>query len=160
MKVVYGGRTEAAVRKFLNEKNRIANEEKRRAMEAERAREEAVRKELELQAAERLEKVIQAFREIEVMPARMSMKSIVIATCEEFGVEMNDMLSKRRAREIVIPRHVAMWRCRKLTDRSYPEIGRFFDRDHTVPMFAKQKIDSMISEGRIQVSLIPQRRAA
>lgn len=59
-----------------------------------------------------------------------------------YGVAVTDILSIRRAREAVTPRHVAMWLCRKLTTNSFPDIGAHFGgRDHTTVMHAVRKIE-------------------
>ena len=69
--------------------------------------------------------------------ANVRMIDILNATSECFGVSQNDILSLRRTMNIVRPRQIAMYLCRKLTRRSYSEIGMFFgDRDHTTVLHA------------------------
>ena len=49
-----------------------------------------------------------------------------------YKVKQSDLKSKKRNQSIVLPRQVAMYLCRKLTDKSLPEIGKFFGgKDHT-----------------------------
>jgi len=75
---------------------------------------------------------------------RLTVDKIQRAVCEEFGVTLNDMVSKRRARAIARPRQVAMYLSKKLTKRSLPDIGRRFGgRDHTTVMHAVKRIDSL-----------------
>jgi len=75
---------------------------------------------------------------------RLTVDKIQRATCEEFGITLNDMASKRRARNIARPRQVAMYLSKKLTKRSLPDIGRRFGgRDHTTVMHAVKRIDSL-----------------
>lgn len=63
------------------------------------------------------------------------------AVCRKYGVTLNDMKSERRTQNIVEPRQVAMYLCKELTGRSYPEIGRRFGgRDHTTAIHAVRKI--------------------
>lgn len=60
------------------------------------------------------------------------------------GVSRGDMLSARRTRNVVRPRQIAMYLCKKLTLRSLPEIGRKFGgRDHTTVLHAVRKIESL-----------------
>ncbi|RLE07609.1 chromosomal replication initiator protein DnaA, partial [Candidatus Aerophobetes bacterium] len=44
-------------------------------------------------------------------------------------------------KSIALPRQVAMYLCRELTDASFPEIGeKFGGKDHTTIMYAHRKI--------------------
>ncbi|MGB0907163.1 MAG: chromosomal replication initiator protein DnaA [Maricaulaceae bacterium] len=87
---------------------------------------------------------------------RLTVDKIQRAVAEEFGITLNDMTSKRRARNIARPRQVAMYLCKKLTKRSLPDIGRRFGgRDHTTVMHAVKRIDELRADdatfnGRIQ----------
>lgn len=75
---------------------------------------------------------------------RLTVDRIQRAVCEEFGVTLTDMVSKRRARQIARPRQVAMYLSKKLTKRSLPDIGRRFGgRDHTTVMHAVKRIDEL-----------------
>ena len=59
------------------------------------------------------------------------------------------MHSKRRARDIVRPRQVAMYLAKDLTNHSYPQIGsRFGGRDHTTVMHAVRKVEDLIAEDK------------
>lgn len=78
---------------------------------------------------------------------RLTVDKIQRAVCEEFGLTLNDMVSKRRARAIARPRQVAMYLSKKLTKRSLPDIGRRFGgRDHTTVMHAVKRVDSLRAE--------------
>ena len=61
-----------------------------------------------------------------------------------FKMRQTDLLSPRRARDIVRPRQIAMYLCKQLTTRSLPEIGRKFGgRDHTTVIHAVRQIDKL-----------------
>ncbi len=48
---------------------------------------------------------------------------------------------KKRIRIIALPRQIAMYLCRELTDASFPDIGsKFGGKDHTTVMYAWKKI--------------------
>jgi chromosomal replication initiator protein len=49
---------------------------------------------------------------------------IVRETCLSFGCSKTELFARRRNREVVYPRGIAMSLCRKLTTRSTVEIGR------------------------------------
>ena len=75
---------------------------------------------------------------------RPTVDKIQRATVEQFGLRMDDLLSKRRARAIARPRQIAMYVCKKLTTRSLPDIGRRFGgRDHTTVIHAVKKIEAL-----------------
>jgi chromosomal replication initiator protein len=51
---------------------------------------------------------------------------------EEFGITIQDLRQKKRNKAIVLPRQVAMYLSREMTDLSLPEIGAAFGgKDHT-----------------------------
>ena len=62
-----------------------------------------------------------------------------------FGVRLSDMKSKKRTKPLTLPRHVAMYLCRRLTELPLIDIGRDFGRkDHTTVMHACNKIEEAI----------------
>lgn len=58
-----------------------------------------------------------------------------------FKIKMSDLLSQTRQQKIVLPRQVAMYLSKKLTQNSLQEIGTFFGRDHTTILHAMDKIE-------------------
>lgn len=65
---------------------------------------------------------------------------------EEFGMLLHDLKSKRRNKTIVLPRQIAMYLSRELTDLSLPEIGNYFGgKDHTTVLHSYNKIKEGIS---------------
>jgi len=60
---------------------------------------------------------------------------------EEFGVSLPELKTKRRNKQVVLPRQVAMYLSRELTDLSLPEIGELFNgKDHTTVLHSYKKI--------------------
>ena len=58
-----------------------------------------------------------------------------------FNIEIEDINSSKRTKTLAIPRQIAMYLCRELTDTSLPQIGEFFGgRDHTTVLHAYNKI--------------------
>lgn len=75
------------------------------------------------------------------LPAEMRTTSrtdkIKQAVCAEFGVEMADLISRRRPFHINYPRQVAMALCYDLTSLSLAEVGASFGgRDHGTVLHA------------------------
>jgi len=76
---------------------------------------------------------------------RIKIEDILKVISRHFNVGRNDLLSPRRAREVVIPRQIGMYLAKKLTARSLPEIGRRFGgRDHSTVLHAVRKIDEQM----------------
>ena len=74
---------------------------------------------------------------------RVSVEHIQKVVCHHYNIKMSEMTSKRRAREIVRPRQVAMYLAKEMTSRSLPDIGRRFGRDHTTVLHAVSKIKEL-----------------
>lgn len=61
---------------------------------------------------------------------------------EHYRLPREVMFSRRRAAHLARPRAAAMWLAvQLLPSRSFPEIGRMFDRDHTTVMGAVKTVD-------------------
>jgi len=77
----------------------------------------------------------------------MTIENIQKAICEYFNIRPGDMKSKRRTRNIALPRQVAMYLCRKHTATSFPAIGeRFGGRDHSTVIHASKTIEKKLRE--------------
>lgn len=78
---------------------------------------------------------------------KLTIDEIMKKVCEHYNLRMSDMVSARRTRSIARPRQMAMYLAKKLTPRSYPEIGRKFGgRDHTTVLHGVRKIEELISQ--------------
>ncbi len=64
---------------------------------------------------------------------------------EEFGISLQDLKTKRRNKQVVFPRQVAMYLSRELTGLSLPEIGELFGgKDHTTVLHSYKKIKEAV----------------
>ncbi len=69
---------------------------------------------------------------------------------EEFGTSLLDLKTKRRTKNIVLPRQIAMYLSRELTDLSFPEIGESFGgKDHTTVLHSYNKIKAVIEDDEV-----------
>jgi chromosomal replication initiator protein len=67
------------------------------------------------------------------------------AVADYYGLQIKDLLSKRRTRSLARPRQVAMALAKELTEHSLPEIGdAFAGRDHTTVLHACRQIRTLI----------------
>jgi chromosomal replication initiator protein len=81
-------------------------------------------------------------RKQEVKPDVESIQRIV---SDFFHIKLVDLKSKKRTQHIAFCRQVAMYLCRKLTDRSFPAIGEHFGRDHSTVIHAYNLIARRVS---------------
>jgi len=90
------------------------------------------------------EEVLQQY--VHAEPDQTTPERILTTVAERYGVKIEALCGQRRTRTIVLPRQVAMYLSRQLTDLSLVEIGRMFGgRDHTTVIYACEKIGGMIS---------------
>jgi len=70
------------------------------------------------------------------------------AVARHYSISLDELVGEKRTKRVVMPRQVAMYLCRELTDSSLPAIGRAFGgRDHTTVLYAVQKVTKQMAEG-------------
>ena len=61
---------------------------------------------------------------------------------EQFGMRVSDLKQKNNSRNVVVPRQIAMYLAKGMTEASLPEIGRQFgNKHHTTVMHSISKIE-------------------
>jgi chromosomal replication initiator protein len=75
--------------------------------------------------------------------------------CRYYSVSIAELKGHKRTKRLVVPRQVAMYLCRELTDASLPAIGRAFGgRDHSTVIYAVQKVKEQVScEGEVYTAV-------
>jgi chromosomal replication initiator protein len=92
-------------------------------------------------------------------PIAHSIGEIKTATCEQFGLSPEELLSSARTARIAWPRQVAMYLARELTNESLPAIGREFGgRDHTTVLHAWRRAQQRISTSSASREAVEQLR--
>lgn len=72
-------------------------------------------------------------------------KEIIEAVSSYYNLPAEEICGKRRNKEIVRPRQIAMYLLRKESSMSFPSIGDYFGgRDHTTAMHACEKIEKLL----------------
>jgi chromosomal replication initiator protein len=82
----------------------------------------------------------------------ISIPNIQKAVADYYGLQIKDLLSKRRTRSLARPRQVAMALAKELTEHSLPEIGdAFAGRDHTTVLHACRQIRNLMeTDGKLR----------
>ena len=74
----------------------------------------------------------------------VSVEEIQQKVAKFYYVKVSDLKAKKRTKELVLPRQVAMFLTRRLTELSFPDIGRAFGgRDHTTVMHACRQVEKL-----------------
>ncbi len=73
----------------------------------------------------------------------ITIEDIQKVASDYFGIKVADMHSKCRTSNIALPRQIAMYLAKELTQKSLPEIGKMFGgRDHTTVLYAVKKVSN------------------
>ncbi len=79
---------------------------------------------------------------IDTQVRKISIEAIQKAVADQFGMRVSELKQKNNSRQIVVPRQIAMYLAKQLTEASLPEIGRQFGgKHHTTVMHSISKID-------------------
>ncbi len=80
---------------------------------------------------------------LSVSNGQITVENIQKTVADFYKIKVADMYSKRRPANIALPRQIAMYLSKELTQKSLPEIGDLFGgRDHTTVLYAVRKIAS------------------
>lgn len=83
-------------------------------------------------------------------PKHISAKQIVERTAKYFRIDMEDILSPKRDKDIVVPRQVAMYILRSELHLSFPKIARELGRkDHTTAIHSVDKITNELRTNEV-----------
>ncbi len=81
---------------------------------------------------------------------RVTVDRIQTEVASEYGVTVEGLKSRKRTKNLTVPRQVAMLLCRQLTDLPLVEIGQAFGgRDHTTVIHACDKVENEIKDSRV-----------
>ena len=79
---------------------------------------------------------------IDTQVRKITIEAIQRAVAEQFGMKVAELKQKNNSRQIVVPRQIAMYLAKQMTEASLPEIGRQFGgKHHTTVMHSIAKID-------------------
>ena len=87
----------------------------------------------------------------------IDIEHVVKATCEYFGVKKEDLIGKKKNKEVVVPRQICIYLICDILGQSMPlvKIGEYFGgRDHTTVMHARDKISEECKTNDITASQV------
>jgi chromosomal replication initiator protein len=81
---------------------------------------------------------------IDTQVRKVTIEAIQKAVAENFAMRVSELKQKNNSRAVVVPRQIAMYLAKNLTEASLPEIGRQFGgKHHTTVMHSIAKIDEL-----------------
>ena len=88
-------------------------------------------------------------------PENISLDTIQKVIADNYQISISDLKSKKRDKKFVIPRQIAIYIARELTEISYKELGdEFGGKDHSTIMTAYKKVSEQIKIDAILESKI------
>lgn len=69
---------------------------------------------------------------------------ILSVVCDQYLVTRKDLTGRSRARELVMPRQIAMYFIKQFTKLSLSDIGRIMNRDHATVLYSIRKVKDFI----------------
>jgi len=101
-----------------------------------------------LELAQKILKSLQGRKE----KTMVSAEEVIKVVANFYSIDLKEMISSSRKRELVVPRQVAAYLLREELGSSFPLIGKKLGgRDHTTAMYAYKKVNQQVKEeGRIK----------
>ena len=81
-------------------------------------------------------------------PVNVTVDKIFASIEKKYGVKKSELTGKSRVKEIASARHIAIYLIRDLTEMSYPNIGKIFNRDHTTIIASEEIVRKKLSSDR------------
>lgn len=78
-------------------------------------------------------------------PVSVTVERIFSAMTDRYGISRADMVGKKREKAIAEARHISVYLIREITEMSFPNIGKLYDRDHTTILSSYQKISRRVA---------------
>ena len=78
---------------------------------------------------------------------QLSVHDIMATVANAYGLGIADLRGQRKSKAFSHPRMIAMWLAAELlTDKSLPQLGRAFKKDHTTVMHARSRARIIVSQ--------------
>ena len=82
-------------------------------------------------------------------PVNVTVDKIFTAVFKKYNVRRDDLVGTRRTKEVAAARHITIYLIRKITDMSFPNIGKIFSRDHSTIMSSIETVEKKIQHDTV-----------
>lgn len=82
-------------------------------------------------------------------PVSVTTDKILDKVSKKYGIPIADIKGKKQTRDISMARHVSVYLTKKLTDMSYPAIGKLFNRDYATMISSFKLIEEKMKNSAL-----------
>ena len=82
-------------------------------------------------------------------PTNVTVDKVFNAIFKKYSIRREDLVGSRRTKEVASARHITIYLIRKITDMSFPNIGKIFGRDHSTIMSSIETIEKRLKNDNI-----------
>ena len=86
-------------------------------------------------------------------PLSVTIEKIYTAVQKKYGIRKEDILGQKRNKEIAEARHICVYLIREITEISYPQIGKIFNRDHATIISSYDKVSKRLADPMFNVEI-------
>ncbi len=79
-------------------------------------------------------------------PMAQTSDKILSKIAQKYDISVEDIKGSKRSRDIAMPRHIAIYLIREMTNMSFPQLGKLFGRDHTTILNSYQTVVEKMKE--------------
>ncbi len=79
-------------------------------------------------------------------PVNVTVDKVFSAVFNKYNVSKEELLGSKRNKDIAHARHISIYLIREITEMSFPNLGRLFNRDHTTVMNSCELIAAKIAK--------------
>ncbi len=82
-----------------------------------------------------------------VQDRSLSIEEITKTVSATFNIKLSDLKSQKKNKNLILPRQITMYLARKLTNRSFPDIGsKIGGRDHSTVIYSINKVKNALEK--------------
>ncbi len=79
-------------------------------------------------------------------PINITVDKVFSAVFNKYNISKEELLGTKRNKDIAHARHISIYLIREITEMSFPNLGRLFNRDHTTVMNSCELITSRVAK--------------